>query len=323
MKRKTILNIFWIGCVIFGLASFVICPLPAVAQENAQENTDIDWQKFLAKQDPIWEKLPQKFDHGAFLGNGLLGTTIFQDSPQQLRFEIGRSDVTDHRRDNGRLPIGGMLLKTVGKIQSGTLRTDLWNAEVRGEIITDKGTIKFRAFNHAKEILLIVDCEFKDDERKAVFQWEPKNAVVFRDEIKKANITPNPSPEIAEEMFSGYCKQKRVAGGSYTSAWYIGGVNGKTPLNVERKLLILTVADTFPADESKREAFETLQQNAGRTLTTSKLEESHRRWWHNYYQQSFVSVPDSQIEGFYWNQIYKLASATRKDRMVIDLLGPW
>jgi hypothetical protein len=64
--------------------------------------------------------LPQEFDHGAFLGNGLLGTTIFQDGQQQICFEIGRSDVTDHRRDNGRLPIGGLLLKTVGQIRSGT-----------------------------------------------------------------------------------------------------------------------------------------------------------------------------------------------------------
>ncbi|MDR1477952.1 MAG: alpha-L-fucosidase, partial [Planctomycetaceae bacterium] len=45
---------------------------------NIKRQDNIDWQTFLAKQDAVWEKLPQKFDHGAFLGNGLLGTTIFQ-----------------------------------------------------------------------------------------------------------------------------------------------------------------------------------------------------------------------------------------------------
>ncbi|MDR1341352.1 MAG: hypothetical protein LBK58_15065 [Prevotellaceae bacterium] len=117
----------------------IVLIYPALLYGQIDTQAGIDWQTFLAKQDPVREKLPQKFDHGAFLGNGLLGTTIFQDGQQQIRFEIGRSDVTDHRRDNGRLPVGGLLLKTAGQIRSGTLRTDLWNAEVRGEITTDRG----------------------------------------------------------------------------------------------------------------------------------------------------------------------------------------
>lgn len=101
-----------------------------LAQEKSVE-LKIDWPAFLARHDPVWEVLPAKFDHGAFLGNGLLGTTIYTDGKNRMRFEIGRSDVTEHRRDNARLPIGGMILKTAGVITNGTLRTDLWNAEVQ------------------------------------------------------------------------------------------------------------------------------------------------------------------------------------------------
>ncbi|MDR1485830.1 MAG: hypothetical protein LBT09_13540, partial [Planctomycetaceae bacterium] len=276
---------------------------------------EVDWRLFLSRQDAVWDKLPQKFDHGAFLGNGLLGTTIFQDGKQQLRFEIGRSDVTDHRRDNARLPIGGLLLNTVGQIQSGKLRTDIWNAEVRGEIVTDKGTIKFRAFNHASEIVLNVDFDFSGDEKNAVARWEPKDAAVFRDETKKANIKPNPNPENGQLENVNYCEQKRVAGGSFTTAWLLDKID------TDKKRLTLTVADTFPVDQSRQVAFEVVKRVA--KIPLADLEKSHRAWWHDYYPASFVSVPDSQIEGFYWNQIYKLASATRRDRMVIDLLGPW
>lgn len=49
----------------------------------------------------------------------------------------------------------------------------------------------------------------------------------------------------------------------------------------------------------------------------------HRRWWHDYYPKSFVSVPDKRLENFYWAQIYKLASATRADGAIIDNCGPW
>jgi hypothetical protein len=271
----------------------------------------VDWEKFLSRQDPVWEKLPTRFDHGAFLGNGMLGTTIFQDGGQAIRFEIGRSDVTDHRRDNARLPIGGMLLKTVGKIQSGTLRTDLWNAEVRGEVVTDKGKITFRAIDHAIEVALIVDFQTYEGEKGAMFEWSPKTASVYRDEAKKAQIEPNPPSEQGKDGEVGYSTQRRVAGGSYTAAWAVQ----------PDKRLTFTIIDTYPALTSQATAIsEALRLSK---IASSKLEKSHRAWWHAYYPESFVSVPDAQVEGFYWNQMYKLASATRKDRIVIDLLGPW
>jgi alpha-L-fucosidase 2 len=36
-----------------------------------------------------------------------------------------------------------------------------------------------------------------------------------------------------------------------------------------------------------------------------------------------VSIPNSRLESFYWIQMYKMASATRADRPIIDLAGPW
>ncbi|NQT37110.1 MAG: hypothetical protein HQ581_06455, partial [Planctomycetes bacterium] len=54
---------------------------------------DIAWEKFLKRNDIVWEILPQRFDHGAFHGNGLLGCIIYKDAPNRIRWEIGRSDV--------------------------------------------------------------------------------------------------------------------------------------------------------------------------------------------------------------------------------------
>ena len=100
--------------------------------------TAIDWPAFMGRHDLIWDAMPTEFDYGAFLGNGMLGSVIHQDGPKRLRWEMGRSDVTAHRRDNARMPIGGLVLTTVGKIQNGTMRMDLWNAEIRGSVTTDK-----------------------------------------------------------------------------------------------------------------------------------------------------------------------------------------
>ena len=280
----------------------------------AHVDARVDWPAFLARHDPVWEMLPAAFDHGAFHGNGLLGTTVYTDGPDRLRFEIGRSDVTDHRRDNGRLPIGGMILKTAGTIASGTLRTDLWNAETRGEVVTDKGCIRFRAMTHADEMALLVDLETEGGEGGAAFVWEPEKAEVFPDEMKQLNGVENPPHETGADNGTSYCVQRRVSGGAYAAAWQVQGAHPK-------RRLTLTVADSFPGLDAQAAALATVRRVAA--LPPEALEQRHRAWWHAFYPASFLSVPDGQVEGFYWIQMYKLACATRQERQVIDLLGPW
>ncbi|MBT3193810.1 MAG: hypothetical protein HN341_14790 [Verrucomicrobia bacterium] len=81
-------------CVVaWGLAVFLTGAWADVVTDN------VDWGAFLKRQDLVWEKLPERFDHGIYHGNGLLGLMIFQDQPNQFRWELGRSDVTAHRRE--------------------------------------------------------------------------------------------------------------------------------------------------------------------------------------------------------------------------------
>ena len=103
------------------MITITITGTACVASPTAKSpvSVQLDWPKFIARQDLIWETLPTHFDYGAFMGNGMLGSMIYQDGPQRLRWEMGRSDVTEHRRDNARLPIGGLVLTTMGKIADG------------------------------------------------------------------------------------------------------------------------------------------------------------------------------------------------------------
>ena len=84
------------------------------AAEQAGVTLDVDYPAFLSRQDLTYDQLPAQFDHGGFLGNGLLGSTVYQTGNDTIRFEMGRTDVVERRRDNNRIPIGGLVLKTVG-----------------------------------------------------------------------------------------------------------------------------------------------------------------------------------------------------------------
>ncbi len=301
-RRLVSVGLFALGAVS---ASGQPAALPAV-------DVRVVWPAFLARQDPTWDILPEKFDDGAFLGNGLLGTTIYRDGDNRLRWEMGRADVTEHRRDNARLPIGGLVLTTVGKIQSGTLRLDLWNAEVCGEVTTDKGTLRFRSLIHSDAMALFTDLETTGDEKVAKFAWEALPAV------DRANKQPadkaNPAPTLDTRDGIALCTQPRFAGGAFATAW------SETASDNGRRV-VLSIADTFPGTTAGQDVLATVKNNQSADFPA--LLAAHRAWWHAFYPKSFVSIPDPRAESFYWIQLYKLASASRPDRVPVDLLGPW
>src|SRR5256714_1056829 len=62
---------------------------------------------------------------------------------------------------------------------------------------------------------------------------------------------------------------------------------------------------------------------ARRGQTLDQLAADHQSWWHAFYPKSFLTVPETRLQSFYWIQLYKMASATRRDRPVVATHGPW
>ena len=181
------------------VSAFLLCAASAHAVRD-----QVNWPEFLARQDMIWERMPQDYFEGPFVGNGLLGAILFKDDqePNTLRLEVGRTDVYDHRTKGahpiGRLPIGQLLLTPVGEIQDVHLRVDLWNAEIRGEIKTAAGTLEIRCFVPSGESLIVLKLKStgRESEAKCVFRPEQGNhprPTVAPNRDKNVVYTPNPS----------------------------------------------------------------------------------------------------------------------------------
>ncbi len=286
----------------------------------------VDWPRFLAQHDLVWKSLPMDYYEGAFVGNGLLGTIIFRDKVEtnSLRFEIGRTDIYDHRPNGSamyercRLPIGQGLLTPVGQITDAKLRTDLWNAETRGEITTTVGQIAWRCFVPNDDEVILVELQTTGGERAAKFSFRPQPGDSPRHTVlknDKYDYTPNPPLQKVETNGAEIVVQPLLAGGDYATTWreVKTGDNSRT--------IFLTVANGIPAGGAANAALAIVNHAVARGLPA--LERTHREWWHSFYPASFVSVPDARIESFYWIQWYKMASATRTDRPVVDLMGPW
>ncbi len=315
MKKLTV------SAAIIVILFFVSGCVSPANEDNSIINNQVNWQKFLSRHDLVWNQLPEKWSEGAFLGNGLMGAVIFKESDRKIRWEVGRSDVTSHRRDNGRLPIGQFYLETAGKIQSGTMRLDLWNAEVTGLIKTNKGELELRSMSPSGDDLIVVEISASGEEKSAQFSFQPQHAVDFRNVVckrlpdsERAKDKPNPKPTLDKLADGEVALQKRVGGGEYSTVW-------REVTKGEKRVAYLTVADLYPNGDAKKAALKTLDEVMAKPY--DEIVKKHRQWWHGFYPKSFVSIPDTRMESFYWIQMHRLACATRSDRMPMDLLGPW
>src|SRR5438477_12682808 len=84
--------------------SWLVVIAALLMPEAARAADAIDWARFLARHDLVWDRLPDRWEEGAFLGNGMMGAMAYGVAKDALAWELGRSDVTEHRPAGHPLP---------------------------------------------------------------------------------------------------------------------------------------------------------------------------------------------------------------------------
>lgn len=304
---------------------YILLPLLILCSTivKAQLTKDLDYPSFFAKHDLVFDSLSNKWEEGAFLGNGLLGLMVYREGPDAIRFDLGRTDVVDHREGinpsigRARLPIGRFVLHATSAIQSIHLRLDLWNAELYGSVQTANGTFQLHTLVLATKDVILIRTYGMAGKSLCTIQWVPEPAVspfltLGRDSLSKYAANPAAVSSVRGDIH--YHEQPLLAGGSFTTAW-------KTFGSGSNKVLAATISNSFPGSDSRERAKVDLAVLSEKGIAV--LLTAHRQKWHQYYRKSFISIPDKRLESFWWIQQYKMGSATRVGAYPIDLMGPW
>ena len=280
-----------------------------------------EWVSFMAEQDMTWDSLSTKWEEGVPLGNGLMGVMVYRESANSIRFDLGRTDVVDHREGINpslgrcRLPVGKFLLNTNSRITKISLRLDLLYAELTGTITTETGTIQLKAIaSSAKDVLLfnttssvagLFSWEWKPEQSKSPF-------ATLRD--SSGTYQPNPPGKDSVNRDVHFYIQPLLVGGNYTTAW-------KQLQSGNEQLLAVTIANSYPKGVSQQLAAQSLERLELNNLNAIWSE--HRTLSGNIQTRSFIAVPDARLQSFWYTQQYKLTAATSKKDLPIDLMGPW
>ncbi len=298
------------------LASFLL--MSALHPVQAMDIKPIS-SDFLARHDLIWDRMPPDWGSGAFQGNGLMGANIFRPrNSNDLAWHIGRTDVyfTAKPDNQYRVPIGDLVWPFAQAPDSFNMRLDLWNAQVNGVLKPDANTtLAWSSFTASGSPVQVIQIKALAGELPDL-KWIPAPAVNAR-AIWRHEPTPadeiNPPPVVSQQGAISFCLQSLRDGNEYVTAWI------KIP-SEKTETYYLTVAFA-PAGKARAQA-----RNAIRQAVESgyqSLYDNHQKWWHDYWQQNWISLTDTRVESYYEIQLYKLASATRENTNPIDLMGPW
>ncbi|MBN1362806.1 MAG: hypothetical protein JW993_19565 [Sedimentisphaerales bacterium] len=303
-------------------------PFPALGADDIQ--LQVDWANFLSRSDLVWTRMPTGWGDGAFLGNGIVGT-IFWQIDDGLYFEISRTDAYDHRNGTSiytsryRMPNGNFTLDYHGGNPNGAMRLDLWNAEARGAVTTDSGKISFRALTHAVDEVILLEVTTEGDEKPNP-SWHPDICQTSR-RGEAGRETTRPYPPQTQHTIDGVSVSVQAmpesreyntqdgGQGQYATAWKI------VATDTGQYRVYISEAHSYPGTTAMQQAVDNVNRAAAKGFDA--FINAHRHWWHDYYRKSFLSIPNSRLESFYWIQMYKMAAATRADRPIMDLAGPW
>ncbi len=294
-------------------------PAPQVVTAPADS-----WRAVLDDADLVWQKVPKTWYEGPYLGNGFLGSGIYAEpgGENAVRFNVQHSEVQDHRPEFGslfglaRLPVGHFTLEPVGTITGLDWRLRLRDAELTGTLTTTAGTLRLRAFVHTTTPVMAVEVTASEGEKDFRWVFHPADAISPR-----AAFKPLPdgyrgnAPAVVEhhgELTAAV--QPLLAGGQHVTAWRERAHRGA-------RTLYVCVAHSFPRTTARDRALHTVRTASAVPYDTLAL--PHRRWWDSFYRKSFVSLPDARLQRFHWIQLYKTASAARRDAPAMATCGPW
>jgi hypothetical protein len=298
---------------------------------DAQPIDTTEWNAYMKNTRLHWDSLGTDYYDGIIAGNGKLGVNAYREGEKAIRFDVGRSDVTDQRPhypdsmftqqlvSRPRLPIGKMVIRTEGKILGADLDLDIYNAIARGSISTSNGRVElFFVVPSGEDIIHIEASELGGE--KIFCEWVAEQSIsprisFGRGDSKLYKYQNNPDFEMKDSAGYGICYQPLLTAGEYATVWKHAAFKEKH---------VIDVAVGYSTDElgkARPEAIAAIKRFQSKPL--DQVMAKHKGWWNAYFKKSFISIPDKRVETYYWLQLYKLASATREDKPIIDLMGPW
>ena len=298
--------------------------LSACRREGADEAALVVGRQRVVFAEPPGRTPSQYSVDAPLMGNGSLGVAM-GGGGDSLTFYLSRNDFWRLRsaHDEAYPAVLGRLEVCLPGLAGGSYRVEqqLWDATTRGRFAQGGRRVECQALVAAGEDVLIVRLESVGTDTVA---GRARLVLPGRDEVPGL-------PEVRESgrreggvmyIVRSFADSVDIPTRAAAALRVEGSADGSFTLWPGRPLtLVCATGSDFKAPDCLSDVVGRASDMGGRRLR--RVLREHRRWWSDYWRQSYVCLPDSAVERLYYLSLYGMASCSRDTEFPPGLFGNW
>lgn len=305
--------------LLLGLSALV---LPV----SCRKQTENEAERILRRQTVRFSQPPERIPSpcsvdAPLMGDGFTGVAI-SGPPERQVFHIARNDFwrLKSAHDESYPAVLGLLSLTVPAMEGASYQVEqqLYDATTTARFEKGRQALSYEAYVAATEDILVIT--ISNEGAGALEGSVSLELYPGRDfpEKRDSGITCAGIRNILRE-FTG---DVEIPSKAAAAMRIDGSGDGSFSLKPGRKLIVVCAfSSNFKSEDCLRAAVDKASSCGKAFLARARKE--HGRWWKEYWERSYVSIPDPDIERQYYLSLYGMASCSRDPDFPPPLFGTW
>lgn len=265
------------------------------------------------------------------LGNGYTGVAL-SGKPESQVFYVARNDfwrLKSALDESYPVVLGKIEVSIPGlKDASYLIEQQLYDAVTTARFIKENTTVSYRTYVAAEEDLLVVEINMEGEgslDGSVNLSLPGKREIFVKLPLERSfpDVRENEiTPEGIHYVSRAFTDSVDIPTKAAMALRVEGSPDGHFVLTSGKTVrFVCAFSSNFKSDNCVSEVIKRVADcSAGRL---AKVEKAHKAWWREYWNKSYVSIPDSIIEKQYYLSLYGTASCSRDLDFPPSIFGTW
>ncbi len=278
------------------------------------------------------ERIPAQYAVDApLLGNGTTGVAL-SGTPEAQVFYVARNDFWRLKSalDESYPTVLGKIEISIPQLENASylIEQQLYGAVSTASFAKDDFSVYYKAYVAATEDMLVVEIGTKGNkslEGTVSLSLPGENEILNEPPLERVfpDITENEVTTGGIHYLSRAFEDSVDIPSKAAMALHVEGLrDGRFILTPENPVrLVCAFSSNFKSDDCTATVIQKVTDCTSEQLV--KIEQNHKEWWRNYWEKSYVSIPDSIIEKQYYLSLYGMGICSRDLHFPPSIFGTW
>ena len=255
------------------------------------------------------------------MGNGLTGVAL-AGKPEEQVFYISRNDfwrLKSAHDETYPAVLGHVRLSMPGLVgASYQVDQSLYDATTRARFEKGGKAVSMKTYVAATQDLLVISLSAEGEEPvEGSVVLEPADSEVPFPGIRESGTTADGIRYLTRAFEDSSVEIPAKAAAAMLAKT---GADGSFTLSPGKPM---TIVCAFSSNFKSDDCLQTVIDNLITIGDLRRIREEHERWWKDYWEKSYVSIPDPDIERQYYVSLYGMACCSRDPDFPPPLFGTW